>query len=307
MKSTAVPIESIQSPASTKEVIQAIVELSKARLSLMVVFTSSAGFYMGHSSGQPWVLSFFSTIFGTALLAAGAASLNQVIEVERDALMKRTASRPLVTGLLSMPFGIAFGLVTSLIGFLLLAIGANLLAAGLGLITLASYLFLYTPLKTRSVWNTVIGAIPGALPPLIGWTASTGVLNLNGWLLFMLLFAWQIPHFMAIAWIYREEYLQAGYKMLPSIDPNGLRCGRQSVIYSLLLVQVSLLMVSQKMVGFPFLIIGSILGLTMVVLAIRFSIQPGRKSARILFFSSIIYLPFQLILMVSTKINSGHF
>ncbi|MCD8533946.1 MAG: heme o synthase [Verrucomicrobia bacterium] len=307
MKSTAVPIESIQSPASTKEVIQAIVELSKARLSLMVVFTSAAGFYMGHSSGQPWVLSFFSTIFGTALLAAGAASLNQVIEVERDALMKRTASRPLVTGLLSMPFGIAFGLVTSLIGFLLLAIGANLLAAGLGLTTLASYLFLYTPLKTRSVWNTVIGAIPGALPPLIGWTASTGVLNLNGWLLFLLLFAWQIPHFMAIAWIYRDEYLQAGYKMLPSIDPKGLRCGRQSVIYSLLLVQVSLLMVSQKMVGFPFLIIGSILGLTMVVLAIRFSIQPGRKSARILFFSSIIYLPFQLILMVSTKINSGHF
>ncbi len=305
MKSPAVSLPAMDDAASRRELISAILELSKARLSLMVVLTSAAGFYMGHQAGQPWILPFFITIFGTALLAAGAAALNQVLEVEHDSLMKRTSTRPLVTGVLPVSAGIAFGLATSLTGFLMLAFGANLLTAGLGLLTLASYLFIYTPLKRRSVWNTLMGAIPGALPPLMGWTAATGSIDFRGLLLFALLFTWQIPHFMAIAWIYRDEYREAGYRMLPGIDPEGLRCGRQSVVFSFALVQVGVLMAMQSMSGTVFLVLGTLLGLGMVFLAIRFSLKPVRATARSLFFGSIIYLPFQLILMVADKVTTG--
>lgn len=305
MKSPAVTLTAAEIPISRKEVVQGLMELSKARLSLMVVLTTAAGFYMGHQSGTPWAIKFFIAISGTALLAAGAAALNQVLEVDLDSVMKRTQDRPLVTGLFPVSFGIAFGLLVSLTGFLLLALGNNLLTAGLGLATLATYLFVYTPLKRRSVWNTIVGAIPGALPPLMGWTAATGTIDSRGGLLFWLLFAWQIPHFMAIAWMHKDDYQHAGYKMMPSIDSKGLRCGRHAVIFSFALVQVTLMMALFRMAGPVFLVASSILGLGMVFLAIRFSLSPTRSSARALFFGSIIYLPFQLIFMVFDKISSG--
>lgn len=301
MKSSVVPIESMENIHSRKEIISGLVELSKARLSLMVVLTSAAGYYMGYKGGGSWVLPIFMTIFGTGFLAIGAAALNQVIEKDLDSRMDRTQDRPLVTGLFSVSFGIGYGVITSIIGFTLLILGANILTALLGLLTLGIYLFVYTPLKTKSIWNTLVGAIPGALPPLMGWTAATGRIDGNGALLFMLLFAWQIPHFMAIAWMHKDDYAKAGYKMLPSIDPEGFRCGRHAVVFSFILAQSGIFMVSQKMVGGLFLVGGGILALGMVFLSIRFSTKPNLKNARALFFASIIYLPIQLLLMVFDK------
>lgn len=303
MKSSAVPIQTIESDHSRKEILAGLVELSKARLSLMVVLTSAAGYYMGYRGAESWLLPFFATISGTALLAAGAAALNQVLEVKYDSRMERTASRPLVSGLFTPSFAITFGVSVSLAGALILFFGSNPLTALLGLLTLFVYLFVYTPLKRVSIWNTLVGAIPGALPPLMGWTAATGQIDNQGLLLFLLLFSWQVPHFMAIAWMYKDDYAKAGYKMLPSIDPTGSRCGRHAVAFSFVLAQTGLLMAYQQMAGAVFLILGSLLALGMIVLSIRFCHKPTRQNARTLFFGSIIYLPIQLVIMVFDKVS----
>lgn len=301
MKSSVVPIQSVESDLSRKEWVSGLVELSKARLSLMVILTSAAGFFMGYRGSTGWFVPFCMTLLGTGLLAVSAAALNQVLEVKHDARMDRTKSRPLVTGLFTVPFAVYLGVLTGLFGFLILLVGTNPLTSVLGLLTLAIYLFVYTPLKRISIWNTLVGAIPGALPPLMGWTAATGQIDTNGLLLFSLLFAWQIPHFMAIAWMYKDEYKEVGYKMLPSIDEEGYRSGRHAVVFSFVLTQVGLLMARQNMAGIIFLILGSLLALGMLVLSIRFCHKPSKASARTLFFGSIIYLPITLLLMVLDK------
>jgi protoheme IX farnesyltransferase len=230
-------------------------------------------------------------VAGTALVAGGAAVLNQVYERDTDALMRRTRMRPLPDGRVSVVDARVFGGVLGASGVLLLAATANGFAALLALATLAIYLVVYTPLKRRSSLATLVGAIPGALPPLIGWTAARGTILSGGWTLFAIVFLWQIPHFMAIAWLYRDDYRSAGFPMLPVIDPEGRSTGRQAMIYSALLAPVSLAPTFAGVAGWAYFWLALVLGLALVGLSIRFAIRRTEPSARELFFGSITYLP----------------
>jgi protoheme IX farnesyltransferase len=213
--------------------------LTKPRLNLLVVATSAAGYYLGAPLHVPLV-PMASAVAGTALVAGGAAVLNQVFERDTDALMRRTRSRPLPDGRIPTADARLFGLILAALGIALLMWAANVFAAALALTTIVVYLYVYTPMKRQSSAATLVGAVPGALPPLIGWTAAQGTLSIGGLALFAIVFLWQIPHFMAIAWLYRDDYRQAGFPMLPVIEPDGRRTGRQAVIYAAALVPVSL-------------------------------------------------------------------
>jgi protoheme IX farnesyltransferase len=272
-------------------------ELFKARLTLLVLLTTLMGFFLGSPEGvSGWLC--IHALGGTSLLAAGAAALNQWIEREHDALMRRTASRPIPSGRMDTTVVLALGVGTSVAGLVWLAVWVNLLTAFLGAITLATYLFLYTPLKRITVLNTLVGAIPGALPPLMGWTAATGSLSPKGWALFAILFFWQLPHFMAIAWIYREEYSKAGFRMLSGIDPDGRRSAASAIRNTIALILVSLVPFLQGVSGRIYLSTALILGGLFLVHAVRFAILLDIPSARRLFFSSILYLPVLLTFLV---------
>jgi heme o synthase len=220
--------------------VGAYVALTKPDVSFLVLLTTGAGFYMGVRGPMPW-LHMLHVVFGTMLIAAGTAALNHYIERETDRTMRRTATRPLPTGLLTPWEALRFGLVLSLAGAVDLYFVAGYLACLLGVLTSVSYLLAYTPLKKHTVWATFVGAIPGAIPPMIGWTAATGKLDAGAWLLFAILFFWQFPHFHAISWMYREDYARAGIRMLPVVDKDGTRTFRQIVLYASGLVAVSLL------------------------------------------------------------------
>jgi protoheme IX farnesyltransferase len=224
-------------------------DLIKARLTMLVLLTTLVGFYMGWSSGTMDYLNMFHALFGTALVASGAAALNQLLEREYDARMKRTVSRPLPSGRLQPVAVMLFGGICSLAGTIYLAWFTNPLTSVLGAISLVSYIFIYTPLKRLTWWNTAVGAIPGALPPLMGWTAARGALEPGGWALFAILAFWQMPHFFAIAWMYRDEYAKAGFKMLPSVDPGGSRTAQQAVSHNIGLLLVSLSPFVLRMAG----------------------------------------------------------
>lgn len=298
MKASAEPIEST---AGTQRSLVAIYsDLFKARLTFLVVLTTVVGFFVASRGPiEPFLLCL--TLLGTAMVASGAAALNQYLEREPDALMRRTASRPLPAKELSPQHVLSIGAVISLIGLGVLQFWVNSLTALLGAATLLSYLFVYTPLKRVTTLNTIIGAIPGALPPLMGWAAARNDLSLGGWSLFAILFFWQLPHFLAIAWLYREDYAQGGYVMLPTVDPNGIRTGSQALSHSLALLPVSLAPFTLKLVG-PYYLFGALFaGVAMVFLAWRFSRSLTAGSARQLFFASIIYLPLLLALMVLDK------
>jgi len=273
------------------------------------LLTTLVGFYVGLRGAMDYPLM-FHTLLGTGLVASGAAALNQLLERRFDALMRRTADRPLPSGRLQPDTVLVFGGVCSAAGLVYLAWEVNLLTSLLGAITLASYLFIYTPLKRVTALNTVIGAIPGALPPLMGWTAARGELSGEGWALFAILAFWQLPHFLAIAWLYREEYEKAGFKMLPMIDPHGHRTGRQAVSHTLGLLPVSLLPFVFHLTGRVYLAGALALGLAFLWFAIRFARQlPSRETeltalrARQLFFASILYLPLLLTVMVLDKVK----
>ena len=212
--------------------------MTKPRLNLLVVATSAAGYYLGGPPSTDLALM-AQAVAGTALVAGGAAVLNQVYERDTDALMRRTRLRPLPDGRVSPADARVFGLVLSIAGLVLLAARANLLAAALALATLVVYLIVYTPMKRRTPLSTLVGAVPGALPPLIGWTASHGSVERGGAALFAIVFLWQIPHFMAIAWLYRDDYGKAGFPMLPVIDPSGVRAGHQAVLFAAVLVPIT--------------------------------------------------------------------
>ena len=214
--------------------------LTKPRLNVLVVATSAAAYYLG-GLNRPDLTAMTLAVAGTALVAGGAAVLNQLYERDTDALMRRTRLRPLPDGRVAPGDARIFGLALSLAGLVLLASRANWLSAGLALATLVVYLIVYTPMKRRTPLSTLVGAVPGALPALIGWTASHGSIALGGATLFAIVFLWQIPHFMAIAWMYRDDYGKAGFPMLPVIDPDGRRAGTQAVLYAAALVPVSLL------------------------------------------------------------------
>ena len=266
------------------------VALTKPRLNFLVVLTSAAGYYLGAmSSLNLWQMT--QAVVGTALVAGGAAVLNQVYERDTDALMRRTLGRPLPDHRVTAGDATIFGSALALAGMALLAFGANILAALLALATLFVYLVVYTPMKRRSPVATLVGAVPGALPPLIGWAAAHGAVTLGGWILFAIVFLWQIPHFMAIAWMYREDYRSAGFPMLPVIEPDGRRTGRQAVLFAAALLPVSLAPTFVGLSGWIYFSIALALSISLLMLSVKFAGTRSETSARWLFFGSITYLP----------------
>ena len=266
------------------------VALTKPRLNFLVVLTSAAGYYLGAlSSINLWQMT--QAVVGTALVAGGAAVLNQVYERDTDALMRRTLGRPLPDHRVTAGDATIFGSALALAGMALLAFGANILAALLALATLFVYLMVYTPMKRRSPVATLVGAVPGALPALIGWAAARGAATTGGWILFAIVFLWQIPHFMAIAWMYREDYRSAGFPMLPVIEPDGRRTGRQALLFAAALLPVSLAPTFVGLSGWIYFSIALALSISLLILSIRFAATRSETSARWLFFGSITYLP----------------
>ncbi len=300
MKATAQTLPAAASVEKTR--LAVFSELIKARLTFLVLLTTLVGFYVGFSGALDWML-LLHTMLGTALVASGAAALNQFLEREHDAKMRRTEDRPLPSGRMQPNTVLLLGGASGAIGLIYLAVAVNLTTSLLGAITLGSYLFIYTPLKRVTTLNTIVGAIPGALPPLMGWTAARGEITLAGWSLFAILFFWQLPHFLAIAWIYREQYAEAGYMMLPVVDPSGHRTGRQAVSHTLGLLPVSLSPFLFHLAGPVYLCGALVLGLAYFWFALRFSRQLTLPRARGLFFASILYLPLLLGLMVLDKIK----
>jgi len=272
------------------------VQLAKPRLNLLVVATSAAGCYLGGPPSTDLALM-AQAVAGTALVAGGAAVLNQLYERDTDALMRRTRLRPLPDGRVSPADARLFGLGLTIGGLLLLAARANLLAAGLAFATVFIYLIIYTPMKLLTPAATLVGAVPGALPALIGWSASHGGVGLGGLTLFAIVFLWQIPHFMAIAWLYRDDYRKAGFPMLSVIDSGGTRSGRQAVLFAAALIPVSLVPITAA-VSFVLILA---LGLVQLGLAVRFAITRSDASARALFVGSITYLPLLWTVMILGK------
>jgi heme o synthase len=281
--------------------------LTKPRLNVLVVASSAAGYYLGRSSAadaplgtSAWAM--LGAVTGTALVAAGAAVLNQVSERASDALMRRTRHRPLPDGRVGAPEARVFGIALSVAGLALLASRANALAAALALATLVVYLGVYTPMKRRTPVATLVGAVPGALPPLIGWTAASGALGAGGVALFAIVFLWQIPHFMAIAWLYRDDYAAAGFPVLPVVEPDGRRAGRDAVVCAAALVPVSLAPALTHVAGAGYLAAAAVLGAGLLWLAARFAVARSDRSARALFFGSITYLPLLWAAMILDRV-----
>jgi len=292
-----VAVADVRTDASIARVIGDYVALTKPRLNALVIFSSAAGYYLGAQLPIDFTVMAHAVI-GTTLVAGGAAALNQLAERDTDAMMRRTRLRPLPDGRITPAEARLFGLVLSVAGLGILAGRANLLSALLALATIVVYLVIYTPMKRRTPAATLLGAVPGALPPLIGWAASHGSIALGGASLFAIVFLWQIPHFMAIAWMYRDDYSAAGFPMLPVIDPGGARAARQALVYSILLVPVSLIPAVVGVAGTIYGGVALVLGVAMAALAVRFNRERNDATARALFFASITYLPLLWIVMV---------
>lgn len=276
------------------------VELVKARLTLLVLLTTAVGFYLGVQGPIHWA-ALLHTVFGTAAAAAGAAALNQWWECKLDALMHRTQSRPLPAGRMRPVEALAIGSVLSIFGVTYLSLVCNALSAALAAITIIIYIFGYTPLKLRSTFNTALGAVPGALPPMIGWAAARGTLNAGAWMLFAILLLWQLPHFFAIAWMYRDDYARAGFQMISGEDRTGERSASQSVFFCMLLFIIAGLPAYLGIATVFYLLAELILGLVFVAAAMRFLKTKARADARRLFLTSIIYLPLLLGALVLSK------
>lgn len=277
-------------------------DLTKARLTSLVLLTTLVGFYLGWQGAMDYLLM-FNTLAATALVASGASALNQLLEREYDAKMRRTQNRPLPSGRLQPTTVMLFGGITSVAGLVYLALAVNLLTSVLGAVTLISYVFIYTPLKRVTWVNTLVGAIPGAFPPLMGWTAARNELSGEGWALFAILAFWQLPHFFAIAWMYRDEYAKAGFVMLPSVDADGSRTAQQSVSNTLALMLASLFPFVWHISGKFYLVSAIVLGAGFLFCAIQFSRQMTRARARQFFLASIIYLPLLLTALVLDKVK----
>ncbi len=277
------------------------VDLTKPRLNFLVVASSAAGYYLG-THGAPDVLRMAEAVVGTALVAGGAAVLNQVYERDTDALMRRTRRRPLPDGRVGPSDATMYGATLSFAGLALLGTRANGIAAALALLSLVVYLAIYTPMKRRTSLATLVGAVPGALPPLIGWTAARGSIDAGGAALFAIVFLWQIPHFMAIAWMYRDDYAAAGFPMLAVIEPEGRRGARQAVVYSAALLPVSLAPTLAGIAGPAYFFAAAALGTALLALAFRFARSRNDSTAWALFFGSITYLPLLWIAMIANKL-----
>jgi protoheme IX farnesyltransferase len=265
-------------------------ELTKPRITLMVMFTALVGYVMGSPLGAVSQLGLLEALVGTGLVAAGASVLNMVLERRTDGLMHRTRDRPLPSGRLRTAEALGFGLALTSLGIAFLAWFSGSAAAAVALLTWVSYVFFYTPLKTRTSLSTIVGAFPGALPPVIGWAAARGSIDPGAYVLFAILFLWQIPHFLAIAWIYREDYARGGLPMLPVVDPEGRMTGRQAVANSIALLLVSLAPAAAGMAGRTYLLGALVLGLLLAAAAIRAAVFRSLSAARLLFLASIVYL-----------------
>jgi protoheme IX farnesyltransferase len=276
------------------------IALAKPRLNLLVVASALAGYVMagGDLSNAVVVVC---TVAGTAFVAGGASAFNQVIERQTDSLMRRTRLRPVPDGRLQPLESLLFATALALAGLLLLATAVNRLSAIVALATLLTYAVVYTPLKRRSSFSTVVGAIPGALPPVIGWAAARDGLSQGAWVLFAIVFLWQLPHFLAIAWIYRDDYARAGFPMLPVIEPDGRSTARQAVFYCAALLPVSLAPTLLGLANTAYFIAALVLGLMFLGLTLRFARTRTIPDARRLFFASIIYLPLLWILMIAGR------
>ena len=287
MKSHAATI-----PAAGMQASRAVdyVILTKPRLNLLVLITTLAGAYLAAPGGVPLPL-LVHTLLGTALVAGGAAALNQVWERDTDRLMARTSGRPLPGGRLGTAEGTWCGVALSVVGLLELAVAVNPVAAAVAALTLASYVLVYTPMKRRSALSTLVGAVPGALPPVIGWAAVTGSVTLPPLVLFGIQFLWQMPHFFAIAWMYRDDYAAAGIPLLPVTEPDGRRTGQQALLYAAALWPVSLMPTVVGLAGAPYSIVATALGFAFIALAALFARQRTQTTARRLFLFSITYLP----------------
>jgi len=284
-----------------KSWVAVFADLFKARLTVLVLLTTLVGFYLGYRGPVNYLLMLHA-VLGTALVASGAAALNQLLEREYDGKMRRTQGRPLPSGRLRPRTVLAIGWTCAVLGLVYLGTAVNFLTCAIGAVSLVSYLFIYTPLKRVTWLNTLVGAVPGALPPLMGWAAARGELSGEAWALFAIQAFWQLPHFMAIAWMYRSEYARAGFQMLPVVDEGGSRTGRQAVSFTLGLLPLSVCPFLFGMAGGLYLGCAMILGLSFAWCALQFARELSVPRARRLFYLSILYLPALLVALVVDKI-----
>src|SRR5271168_4589423 len=279
----------------------AYVTLTKPDVSFLVLMTTAAGYYMGVRGPVNW-LHMLHTVFGTMMIAAGTAALNHYIERDSDRYMRRTAARPLPSGLLQPREALFFGLALCVAGALDLFFSAGILASGLGVATSVSYLLAYTPLKRKTVWATFVGAFPGAIPPMIGWVAATGSLDRGAWLLFAILFLWQFPHFHAIAWMYREDYARAGILMLPVVDRQGTRTFRQIILTAAALVAVSLLPALMGIAGVLYFFGALVTSTALVQVCLWAASTKTNVRAKWLMHATVLHIPLLLGLMIYDKV-----
>ena len=273
------------------------VTLTKPRLNFLVLLTTAAAYSLG-AGPDARLLDLLHTLLGTFLVAGGAAALNQVWERATDRLMRRTAQRPMADRRMTVFEGASFGLLLTVLGAAELAYFVNPLSSVIALLTTASYILLYTPLKLRTSLSTIAGAIPGALPAVIGWAAATNTLSIEAWVLFGIVFMWQMPHFLAIAWMYRDEYARAGMPLLPVIDPDGRSTGRQAVLYTAVLVPLSMMPTGVGLATVYYMVGAIALGAVLMLLSLEFSAKRDLATARRLFFGSILYLPILWAILV---------
>jgi protoheme IX farnesyltransferase len=274
------------------------VTLTKPRVNLLVLVTATIGFHLGNRGGTDFAL-LFHTVCGTFLVASGAAVFNQVLERDVDALMHRTRMRPLPDGRVGALEAALFGALLSAAGLLELGFGANWLAAAVAAATLGSYSLIYTPLKRVTSLSTIVGAVPGALPPVIGWAAARGALTIEAWVLFAIVFFWQMPHVLAVSWMYRDDYERGGIRVLPVVDPHGRSTAFQMVNYAAALIPVSLLPTVIGLAGRVYFAGAVVLGLGLLLLAVRFARLHTLQTARHLFYGSLVYLPILWVLLLA--------
>ena len=280
-----------------------LAELTKPRITTRVLVTTAAGFLLAAVGRAELPLPLLAwALAGTGLLASGASALNQVLERESDARMRRTAGRPLPAGRIDPEAALAWGVSLVVVGLAVLSLAVNLLTAGIGAATVAGYLFAYTPLKRVTSLATVVGAVPGALPPVMGWTALAGDLAPGAWAMFGILFLWQLPHFLAIAWMYREDYARAGFPMLPVLDPDGRRTARQMVLWCAALVPVSLLPAALGLAGGVYFAGALALGVGYLAASLPFARSHSTPAARRLLLASVTYLPLLFVAMVVDRL-----
>jgi len=305
MKTAALELNSpsateVVAPLTAKARMAAYYELTKPRITFLIMLTSAAGFALGSRGAVNYVLLAHALV-GIGLLSSGIGTLNQFIERDLDSLMRRTADRPLPSGRL-FPFeALWFGVLLTAGAEVYLAVLVNTLTSLLGLTIIAGYLFVYTPLKTRTSLSTAIGAFPGAMPPLMGWAAARGEIDIAAWVLFAILFLWQFPHFLAIAWMYREDYGRAGIRMLPVVEPDGRVTGQQIIAYAVMLVPVSLLPTVLGISGKVYLVAAVVLGLLFLAFSIRAALSKSNQHARQLLLASVLYLPLLFGVMVLNR------